>query len=234
MLRTPSIIGDVEGWNDRFAREYDIDDYYARSGFLVRYVEKRRLACIRRLIAAQPQQQLLEVGCGGGHVLRLFPQCELTGVDVSGHMLDKARRNLAGYHVRLLKGELDQLALADASFDRIVCSEVLEHTIDPPMILGGIRRLLRQDGRAVITFPNDLLLRGLKSTVGRLGLTVLPPFQRISGGGDKYHLHVWTIEQMRQLLSGFFAIERGEFAPGRLLPIRCCFACTVRTTAKCL
>jgi ubiquinone/menaquinone biosynthesis C-methylase UbiE len=226
MLKTPAIISNVETWNDLFAREHDIDDYYAGSGFVIRWIEQRRLACIRRLAAAQPRQRLLEVGCGGGHALRLFPECELTGVDVSGHMLEKARRNLEGYRVRLLKGELSQHELADASFDRIVCTEVLEHAVNPDTILAGIRRLLRPDGRAVITFPNDPLVHRLKSVIRGCGLTVLPPFRRISWGGDKYHLHTWTVAQMRELLGRFFVIERTEFAPSRLLPIRCCFACT--------
>jgi len=111
-VQTPSVaIDNVEHWNDQFAREHDIDDYYGRSGFLIRAIEQRRLACIRRMVAATSTDHILEVGCGGGHVLRLFPESELTGVDVSGEMLCKAKRNLEGYSARLLKGELQELNL---------------------------------------------------------------------------------------------------------------------------
>jgi hypothetical protein len=58
------------------------------------------------------------------------------------------------------------------------------------------------------------------------GLTVLPPFRRISWGGDQYHLHVWRVREMRDLLARYFNVTDVRFAPSRVLPIRCCFACT--------
>ena len=222
-------IDDVERWNDAFAREHDIDDYYNQSGFVIRFIERRRLATIRRMIAEAPNDTILEVGCGGGHVLRMFPSSDLTGVDVSGEMLAKARCNLQGYRVRLLKGELQGHDFADASFDKIICTEVLEHVVDPEGILQQIHRLLRPRGRAVITFPNDVLVNRLKSLIRRSGLTLLPPFRRISWGGDDYHLHIWSISEMRALLSQHFTLNEEAFAPNRLLPIRCCFQCSPRT-----
>jgi 2-polyprenyl-3-methyl-5-hydroxy-6-metoxy-1,4-benzoquinol methylase len=216
---------DVERWNDQLAAEHDIDDYYARSGALVRFVEQRRLHLIRALVAAKPGERLLEVGCGGGHVLRLFPACVLTGVDVSGRMLDKARRNLAGYDVTLRKGELGTLDLTPASFDAIVCTEVLEHTVDPDAVLRAMARLVRPTGRIVVTLPNDHLVGSLKAAVVRTRLTALPPFRRISWGGDHYHLHVWRLPEMRALLGRHFRVAAERHAPARLLPIRCCFLC---------
>ena len=114
-----------EASNDRFARAHDINAYYTESGFLIRQIELRRLATIRRLVEPTSRDRLLEVGCGGGHVLRLFPEARLTGVDVSGEMLKRASANLRGLSVQLLKGELQELNLQAGSFDKIVCTEVL-------------------------------------------------------------------------------------------------------------
>jgi 2-polyprenyl-3-methyl-5-hydroxy-6-metoxy-1,4-benzoquinol methylase len=223
---------DVEQWNDQLSRDHDIDEYYGRSSLIIRFVERRRLGIIRDLVAPRSGERLLEVGCGGGHVLRMFPECELTGVDVSGAMLEKARKNLAGYRIELRKGELGALDLAPASFDAIVCTEVLEHALDPEALLADAARLLRPAGRAVITLPNDRLVSGAKHWIERLRMTRLPPLRHISWGGDHYHLHVWRIPEMRELLSRHFRIEREAFAPTRLFPIRCCFLCRTheRTT----
>jgi len=223
-------ITDIEAWNDALAREHDIDEYYARSSPLIRWFERRRLAHIRRMTAATPIDTILEVGCGGGHVLRMFPESDLTGVDVSGEMLRKARRNLRGFRVRLLKGELHELDLPSASFDRIICTEVLEHVVDPESILEQIRRLLAPDGRAVVTIPNDHLINNLKRIVRKSGFGLLPPFRRISWGGDHYHLHVWRADEMRCVLSQFFQIEKVLFAPGSALPIRLCYLCRAKWT----
>lgn len=216
---------DVERWNDTFAREHDIDDYYARSSFLIRWIEGRRLASIRRLLDVVPSDRILEAGCGGGHILRLFPENELTGVDPSGEMIQKSRRNLSGYQVRLLKGELHEVGLPDGGFDRIICSEVLEHVVDPDAVLTQIQRLLAPNGCVVITFPNDLLVNRIKALIRRSGMTILPPFRRISWGGDHYHLHTWRTREMHALLSRYFRVTAVKFAPSRLLPVRCCFRC---------
>lgn len=219
---------DVEQLNDAFAREHDIDDYYHKSSCLIRFIERQRLQVIRQMARATENDHILEVGCGGGHVLQLFPTAQLTGVDVSGEMLAKARRNLRTYQVTLLKGQLHQLDLPEASFDTIICTEVLEHTVSPAAVLDHIRRLVRPSGRVVITFPNDYLVNRLKTLIRKSGLTRLPPFRRLSWGGDHYHFHTWSIPEMRRLLERYFTVRQIRFAPCGVLPIRCCFLCDPR------
>ncbi|HMR64124.1 MAG TPA: class I SAM-dependent methyltransferase [Anaerolineae bacterium] len=57
-----------------------------------------RRALIERVAAVSQPQRLLEVGCGTGqnllHLARAFPQAHLIGLDISGDMLDQARRKL--------------------------------------------------------------------------------------------------------------------------------------------
>lgn len=214
---------DVESWNDRLAREHDIDDYYTRSNPIIRYIERRRLETIRELAQPVRSERLLEIGCGGGHVLRMFPECRLVGVDVSGEMLAKAKKNLAGFDVELHKGELASLGLEERSFDVIVCTEVLEHVVDPDAILDSIARLAKPGGRVVITFPNDELINGVKGAVVRLGISRLPPFSSMSWGGDDFHLHVWSIAEMRTLLARRFRVEVERHVPSAVFPVRCCF-----------
>jgi 2-polyprenyl-3-methyl-5-hydroxy-6-metoxy-1,4-benzoquinol methylase len=222
------VIDDVEAFNDELAQAHDIDDYYARSSLPVRLIEGRRLRLIHRLVTARPHHRILEVGCGGGHVLGLFPDSELTGVDVSGVMLEKAKRNLAGRRATLLKGELSEHQFADQSFDAIICTEVLEHVVEPETVLVEMERLLRPAGGLVVTFPNDQLINGAKTLLRRSGLSRLPPLSRMDWGGDDFHLHVWTIAEMRALLERHFRVDRAAFAPARVLPIRCCFRCLRR------
>lgn len=218
----------VEALNDQLAREHPIDDYYARSVWPIRFIERRRLEIIRRMVGPEKGLSIAEVGSGGGHVLRMFPEAQLTAIDVSGVFLDTARKNLRGYDARFVKGELTRLALPDASFDRVICTEVLEHTEDPAAILAEIRRILKPDGVAVITVPNDPLILRLKGFVKRtpagwaLG-------NRVSWGGDKYHLHVWTPAEFEALLAPSFQVIERAAAPWSNMPVRACFKCVPRT-----
>jgi SAM-dependent methyltransferase len=222
---------DVEALNDRLAREHPIDDYYERSMWPIRFIERRRLSIIRAMVGPSRGLAIAEVGSGGGHVLRMFPDARLTAIDVSGVFLETAKKNLRGYDARFVKGELTRLALPDAAFDRVICTEVLEHTEDPAAILAEIRRILKPDGVAVITVPNDPLILRLKSFVRRtpagwaLG-------DRVSWGGDEYHLHVWTPAELEALLAPCFEVLERAAAPFDALPIRACFRCAPRSRGR--
>lgn len=219
---------DVEAFNDRLAREHPIDDYYARSLLPIRLIERRRLEIIRAFAGDVAGLELAEVGSGGGHVLRMFREAKLTAIDVSTVFLDTARKNLEGYDVRFVKGEVDKLDLPSASFDRIICTEVLEHTQDPEAILAAMARLLRPYGVAVITVPNDPLILALKGFVRRtpVGYALR---DRIDFGGDEFHIHRWTPAEFERLLSRHFRVTDHRSAPFAALPVRACFRCVRRS-----
>jgi 2-polyprenyl-3-methyl-5-hydroxy-6-metoxy-1,4-benzoquinol methylase len=220
---------DVEALNDRLALEHPIDEYYAHAPLPLRLVERRRLAIIRDFMGNVDGLEVAEVGSGGGHVLQMFPRAKLTAIDVSSEYLAIARKNLAGYDVRFLKGEVDKMDLPDASFDRVICTEVLEHVVDPDAVLAAIARLLRPDGVAVITVPNDPLILRLK------GIARRPPFRWVAGkridwGGDDFHLHRWTPAEFERVLGAHLRVVDRRSAPVGLFPLRACFRCVRRAT----
>jgi 2-polyprenyl-3-methyl-5-hydroxy-6-metoxy-1,4-benzoquinol methylase len=218
---------DTERINDQLAREHPIDDYYDRSPLPIRLIERRRLAIIRELAGPCAGLDVAEVGSGGGHVLRMFPEARLTAIDVSSAFLDIARKNLARYDVRFVKGEIDKLDLPAASYDRIICTEVLEHTEQPDAILATIVRLLRPGGAAVITVPNDPMILRLKRMVQHTPVGWLLR-GRVNWGGDEFHLHVWSPAQFEALLTRFFRVVARRHAPFQFFPVRACFRCEHR------
>jgi SAM-dependent methyltransferase len=224
MSEAPARGLDVEALNDRLAREHPIDEYYANAPFLIRMIERSRLRIIRRFVGEVDDADVLEVGSGGGHVLRMFPTGRLTALDVSDVYLEGARRNLAGYDVRYVKGEIDKLELPPSAFDRVICTEVLEHVVDPNAVLASIARVLRPSGVAVITVPNDPLILRLKSVARRRPWRWLVR-DKIDWGGDEFHLHRWTPAEFELLLGRHVRVVDRRCAPFRLLPLRACFRC---------
>jgi len=158
----------------------------------------------------------------------VHPPSGPTAIDVSDAYLSIARRNLAGYQVRLVKGEVDKLDLPPAQFDRIICTEVLEHVVDPDAVLGAIARLLRPSGVAVITVPNDPLIGRIKEVVRRspAGWALR---DRIEWGGDTFHLHQWTPDAFARLLGRHLTVTTQRHAPFDRVPIRSCFRCVARS-----
>lgn len=220
---------DVEALNDRLALEHPIDDYYARAPFPIRFVERRRLAVIREFMGDVSGLEVAEIGSGGGHVLRMFPSAQLTAIDVSSVYLDLAKKNLAGYDVRFLKGEVDKMDLPAASFDRVICTEVLEHVVDPEAVLAALARLLRPSGTAVVTVPNDPLIRRLKTAIRRTPVRWFTG-DRIEWGGDKYHIHEWTPDVFESVLRRHLRVLDRRAAPLGSVPLRMCFKCAPKVS----
>jgi SAM-dependent methyltransferase len=217
---------DVEALNDRLAREHPIDEYYANASLPIRIVERRRLRIIKEFMGSVDGLDVAEVGSGGGHVLRMFPSARLTALDVSDVYLENARRNLDGYDVRFVKGEVDKLDLPGAIFDRVVCTEVLEHVVDPDAVIATIARILRPEGVAVITVPNDPLILRIKSALSRRPLRWLIR-DKFEWGGDDFHLHRWSPDEFEALLGRHLRVVERRFAPVHVLPLRACFRCVL-------
>jgi len=78
--------------------------------------------------------------------------------------------------------------MPEGAFDIVVCTEVLEHTLDPFAAVGGIRRLLKPGGLAAISTPFNFRIHG-----------PLPDCWRFSEYGLRALFKNFTIEQLTPL-----------------------------------
>ena len=112
-----------------------------------------RVDAIRRM-RIKPGDRVLEVGVGTGINAALYPRdCSVTGIDLSGSMLEKARRRIARKgvrNVRLLEMDAANLKFADDTFDIVYAPYVISVVPDPVAVAGEMRRVCRPGGRIVI------------------------------------------------------------------------------------
>jgi arsenite methyltransferase len=125
--------------------------------YMSRDVVAQRRA-IRRELALQPGEHVLDVGSGPGFLtsemaLEVGPSGRVHGVDPSESMLDLARgrqRDAAAAPVELQVADALELPFADASLDAVVSTQVLEYVDDVPAALEEARRVLRPGGRLLV------------------------------------------------------------------------------------
>jgi ubiquinone/menaquinone biosynthesis C-methylase UbiE len=109
-----------------------------------------------------PDSVVLDLGCGIGRVDKyLSPYCKrLCGVDVSDRMLALAKKRLTGIpNVELYRNNGRDLSqFRDETFDLIVALLLFHHLDrqDAKIYLGEIIRVLKQDGKGYLQFPNRL------------------------------------------------------------------------------
>ena len=110
------------------------------------------------VIAQVPESgALLDIGCGVGVLLRKIrearPQVSLMGADISAAAIEILEKQ----GIQGVVGGFPKLPLEDDRFDVVLASEVLEHLSDPDQAVRDILRLVKPDGRVILTVPDDCL-----------------------------------------------------------------------------
>lgn len=102
--------------------------------------------------------QILDAGCGTGWLLRGLRPARAFGVDASALALGYARHHSS----RLARARVGEIPFRDASFNVVVCLDVLYHleVTDDRRALAEIRRVLRPGGSLLLNLP---AFEGLRS-----------------------------------------------------------------------
>src|SRR4030042_3731733 len=119
------------------------------------------------LIGIKDGERILDVGCGEGrHTWQACKEsaCLACALDIEQANLVKARNVLylmdeehqtVGKWM-LVRGDITHLPFPDGTFNKVVCSEVLEHIPDDLQGIRELVRVLKDDGTLAVRVPSYL------------------------------------------------------------------------------
>ncbi|MAM94150.1 class I SAM-dependent methyltransferase [Parvibaculum sp.] len=110
-------------------------------------------------------QRALDLGCGAGrhvHAMYYHAQCHVVGLDLGYEDVRQTRDGFGACpdldpqtqrSFSLTVGNALSLPFPDASFDKVLCSEVLEHIPDYEQAVAEIDRILKPGGTFAVSVP---------------------------------------------------------------------------------
>jgi SAM-dependent methyltransferase len=153
-------------------------------------------------------ERILDVGCWGGESAAEFGAFEkfkeVHGVDLIEESVRRAQSR--GLKAKVADLNRDPLPFDTAFFDCVTLLAVLEHVMDPYLLLREAHRVLRPDGVLVVAVPNVASFSNrVRILFGHLPVTSLDP------GWDGGHLHYFTPPALKSLLEemGFDVVRKG-------------------------
>ncbi len=207
----------IEQWNEQMVEKYDIESYYSDSHAVVRHIEEKRVHWILEMLSCQDHEKILEVGCGAGHVLQRVRVGKLYGIDLSPRMLSLARKRL-GERAELKKCNAGNIDYPEGFFDKVICTEVLEHTVDPKVVLREIRRVAKDRGTVVLSIPNEALINRVKLWLVKTRLFKI--FFKNIPEQNEWHLHSFNLAMIRLITREILEEAEVKVIPNRFLPLR--------------
>lgn len=159
------------------------------------WLRTKRLAMVKPFV----EGDVLDIGCGPGEVLRLTDVVvgRYCGIDCSAEVVAANRRQFPEHQFLVADVDEDRFEI-DGSFDRILMIALVEHVYNLKHLFKQACRLLKPDGKIIITTPtpfgNDVVHR----CGARLGL-----FSRFAADD-----HICVFNRKRfQILAGDFDLR---------------------------
>jgi len=101
----------------------------------------------------EDRESLLDIGCADGllgkQLHARFPHMRIDGVEYSPHLAEKAKPFYSNVYVQDVMGFTSR-----SRYDIVVMGDILEHLVEPSMVLTNVKSYLNNDGFIIVSLPN--------------------------------------------------------------------------------
>jgi ubiquinone/menaquinone biosynthesis C-methylase UbiE len=128
----------AESWNSNSKEMWESGSRKEIIPFIMKHVPKTKAIC--------------DLGCGDGYASYKLANMgfQVTGVDVSEQMLEKAKKRSIDTSAQFIKADISAVPVEANSYDAIMAINSLEWTENPLGVLEEMKRVVKKDGQICI------------------------------------------------------------------------------------
>lgn len=168
-----------------------------------------RFDLYKKLISASLKNDstILDIGCHdaelGKYLYTEKKYKKYVGVDLNLSVLNSSKIS----HLQVMQVDLEngQLPFRNATFDLVLIMEVLEHVRSPIKLVQETMRVLRDDGKVLISLPNEY------NILTRLRIMINGSIDEHALKDVDKHLHFPTLRQSIQFIKDHFTVIKMQY-----------------------
>jgi len=189
-----------EYYNKKALQLEELQATYEHPNWYKRFFYHSRFHAVYEVLDPRPGELILDLGSGPGYYSRHILQAgaRVVAMDLARRYLENIPSDVQGR----VWAHAQYLPFRDGIFDKVLATEVLEHTTRPESLLREVARILRTGGQAVVTSPSATSymnrLFEVKATLLRYEF--------------REHIQEFTREVFVRLLSSHFEVREMRFA----------------------
>lgn len=161
----PSFLPQQEKENNTSNANFRYIDHYTKDAEVFDYHRDKKdklteasVAMLQKTVIKQAPKNtglLLDVGCGCAYVAKHFvnTNVKVVSLDIAQVNAEKALQKYPAPNHAAVVADVYALPFAENTFDCIIASEIIEHTIDPQKFIAALRRVLKPEGTLIISTP---------------------------------------------------------------------------------
>ncbi|MFZ1523007.1 MAG: methyltransferase domain-containing protein [Candidatus Saccharimonadales bacterium] len=134
---------------------------------------------------------VLDIASGSGYGTKIISKYakKVYGVDINYGAVNYARENYSAKNIEYMTGSGTNIPIGNKSVDVVTTFETIEHIDDYESFIKEIKRVLKPDGLAIISTPNDLEY----------------------GEGNHFHIHEFEHKELLTLIEKYFKNTKSYF-----------------------
>jgi trans-aconitate methyltransferase len=147
--------------NPSATKQWDTSLYDGRHSFVWKYAEG-----VIELLAPQPGERILDLGCGTGHLTKKIASvgAEVVGLDASGEMIEEARKNYPDIRFEVGDGAGFHF---ENPFDAVFSNAAIHWMRRPEAVIRSVWNALKPAGRFVAEFGGRGNVEAIHEAINR-------------------------------------------------------------------